>query len=367
MQKVHTKQVKKVNPLQCSRCQKQFPNSDELKSHELNVDCAIRCPECSDEFLTKAFRQEHQKENHIEESDDVALRELDDAMWKQIKENLKLYAESLKNKKGKLSGDPDADRERWVLANTPRYETGRSDTKVNSKLELGQWYTIFTNLAPNMKILDHPFYDYGNPRSDYAEERILLINEAMIDTRVQVHGMPPSDFDLQREWYREALRDSLRVAAKTKTKKASHNMKGDAPPRRNHTLAPSPGPGPSTVGALGYNVSTATTPQMPHAPVMNSNVSNMALMPPSFPSNTPQFGLQHQWGMNANMPDTSHSMAIPAEMNYQFYESPNPMTDGNRQSFPDNFNFLGQNNQNAFDDMGGSNPYSNWQGHQGGP
>jgi DNA-directed RNA polymerase subunit RPC12/RpoP len=155
MQKVHTKQVKKVNALQCNRCQDEFSNQDELKSHELNVDCAIRCPECSDVFLTKAERQEHQKENHFEESNSDAFQELDEAMWKKIKDSLKLYADSFK-KKGKVPSDPDAERERWVIANTPRYEAGRSDAKFNSKLELGQWYTIFTTLAPNMKILDHP-------------------------------------------------------------------------------------------------------------------------------------------------------------------------------------------------------------------
>lgn len=207
-------------------------------------------------------------------------------------------------------------------------------------------------------------YDYGTPRSDYAEERILLINEKMIDTRVQAHGEPPADFDLQRAWYREALRDSLRVAAKTKTKKDSHHMKGDAPPRRNNTLAPSPGPGPSTVGGMGY-VSTAATPQVPLTPVMNSNVSNMALMPPGYHSSTPQYGIQPQWGINATMPDNGHSMAIPVDFQFA-YGSPNTMTD-NGQSFPPSYNFLGQSNQNNFNSMGGNTPNWNWQNQQGGP
>jgi hypothetical protein len=192
----------------------------------------------------------------------------------------------------------------------------------------------------------------------------------MIDTRVQAHGKPPAAFDLQRAWYREALRDSLRVAAKTKTKKDSHNMKGDAPPRRNNTLAPSPGPGPSMVGGMGY-VSTATTPQVQHTPVMNSNVSNMALMPPGFHPSAPQYGMQPQWGINATMPDTSHSMTInPAQIpvDFQFaYGSPTTMTDSNGQSFAPTYNFLGQSNQNDFDSMGGNTPNWNWQNQQGGP
>lgn len=154
MQNVHTKQVKKVNPLQCTRCQGIYLNQDELKSHELNVDCAIRCPDCSDEFYTKAQRQEHQRENHPEEANDPVLREVDEAMWKQIKDNLKVYTDTVKRRRS--AADPDADREKWVLANTPRYEAGRSKTRFNSKLELGQWYTMFTTLAPDVKILDHP-------------------------------------------------------------------------------------------------------------------------------------------------------------------------------------------------------------------
>ena len=156
MQNLHTKNVKKLGPLQCSRCQEEFPDPDDLRGHELNVDCPIRCPDCPDEFLTKALRQDHQKQSHLEQESDPVLIEIDEVMWKQVKDNLKAYTDSLKSKKGKTSSDPNSERERWVVANTARYETGRSKTKVNSKLELGQWYTIFTTLAPNVKILDHP-------------------------------------------------------------------------------------------------------------------------------------------------------------------------------------------------------------------
>jgi hypothetical protein len=102
------------------------------------------------------LRQDHQKQSHFEQENDPILREIDEVMWKQIKDNIKAYTDSLKNKKGKASSDPDPEREKWVLANIPRYEIGRKKTKVNSKLELGQWYTIFTTIAPQAKILDHP-------------------------------------------------------------------------------------------------------------------------------------------------------------------------------------------------------------------
>lgn len=156
MQNVHTKPVKKVNPLQCTRCQVEFGTTEEFQTHELNVDCAVTCPECGEVFTTKALRQEHQKESHPEEEIDRVLRELDDNSWRVIKDALKLYTDIVKGKKSKSAGDLDTDREDWVQSNLLRFEAGRSNTKVNARLELGQWYTIFTTLAPTVTISEHP-------------------------------------------------------------------------------------------------------------------------------------------------------------------------------------------------------------------
>jgi len=153
MQSHHTKQAKKVNSLQCTRCQEELPNLDELKGHELNVDCPIRCLNCHEQFDTKALRQEHQKQTHFEEEDQNCFMELDDVMWKQVKDNLKAYSDSLKRGKGRV--DPKLTE--WVEANTARYEVGRSSkAKANAKLELGQWYTIFKTLTSGGEILEHP-------------------------------------------------------------------------------------------------------------------------------------------------------------------------------------------------------------------
>ena len=156
MQNVHTKPIKGVNPLQCNQCQDEFTTMDEFQSHELNVDCAVTCPDCGEVFPTKASRQEHQKESHSEEEIDPVLRELDDNSWKLIKDTLKFYTDIVKGKKGKSADDPNTDRENWVQANIDRFEAGRSKTKFNARLELGQWYTIFMTLAPNMKVSEHP-------------------------------------------------------------------------------------------------------------------------------------------------------------------------------------------------------------------
>jgi len=62
----------------------------------------------------------------------------------EMKKNLKAYGESLKNeKKGKGRIDPAM--EKWIEKNTDRYMVGR--TKPNPKLELGQWYILFTTLS----------------------------------------------------------------------------------------------------------------------------------------------------------------------------------------------------------------------------
>ena len=53
------------------------------------------------------------------------------------------------------------------------------------------------------------------PASDFIEEKIIFINDNMIDSRIRAHGPPPSDIQLQRDWYRGVLRESLQVAAQT--------------------------------------------------------------------------------------------------------------------------------------------------------
>jgi hypothetical protein len=59
-------------------------------------------------------------------------------------------------------------------------------------------------------------YDYGLSPSDLAEEQILLIHKSMIDAKIEAHGPPPTELRPQRDWYQDVLRDSLKVAAKTR-------------------------------------------------------------------------------------------------------------------------------------------------------
>ena len=192
----------------------------------MNVDCPIRCPECSEEFELKAMRQAHQEQTHPPEAKESKFMEIDEAKEKQIKDNLKAYVDSLKKGKGRI----DPDLEQWVEANTNRYMVGRNE-KANPKLELGQWYTICStlfgevaqhpcNFAPKFTVISHLniclVYDYGVSHAELVSEKILLIQDAMIDARIEVHGEPPKDIQAQRGWYQDALRDTLRLAAKTR-------------------------------------------------------------------------------------------------------------------------------------------------------
>jgi hypothetical protein len=187
----------------------------------------------------------------------------------------------------------------------------------------------------------------------------------MVDARIQAHGDPPSDLDLQREWYREALRDSLRVAAQSR--KVSH-VKGKASSRQTNTLAPSPGSGPSTSGAGGpsYNVPIPTTPNVTQAPDMSSNLANIPMQhnfqPAAQPQQQqPQEPIQNQWSIDSTI---SGGMGMDTSLSFLF-QSPNTMTDNTGQHYTPDLYLFGQNDQGTFD-LGGDSFTPNWQRHQGG-
>lgn len=116
-------------------------------------------------------------------------------------------------------------------------------------------------MAPNGKVSEHPFYDYGIPPSEYIEERILLINDNVVESRIKVHGLPPSDTQEQRAWYRDALRDTLKLAAKTKlvpgiVSLASH------------------GPSTSSIQGTGENLPITAAPQEPQLTDIDSEMTS---------------------------------------------------------------------------------------------
>jgi hypothetical protein len=168
-------------------------------------------------------------------------------------------------------------------------------------------------------------YDYGTPRSDYAQERILFIHDTMIASRVQAHGLPPADFPTSRA-----------------------------------------APGPSTVGGLEYNASMGAPTQVLHPAIMTSDALGMAHLPPTFHPGAQQHTMQESWTME---PDISSSMITnPADIyqhppQYFPVESPAPMTDNSGQHFEPTYDsFLGQGNLGTSNDF----DFTSWSDQQGG-
>lgn len=150
MQNLHTK---KLDSLKCSDCQDVFKNQSLLKAHTKTVDCPIRCPDCGETFDKKSMRTVHQDERHsgVERMSD--FMQIDDAVWRKIKDNVKKFTAS--PKPGEPGHDPNSKIAKWIAKNTPRYMMGRTeDAKAN--FELGQWYTMFCTLSSPENIPEHP-------------------------------------------------------------------------------------------------------------------------------------------------------------------------------------------------------------------
>ncbi|KAH8590140.1 hypothetical protein B0O99DRAFT_311107 [Bisporella sp. PMI_857] len=221
MKSHHTVKRSKANLLQCSRCQKTFKSKEKFDDHEVNDDCPIRCPICNMEFEQKSFRQTHRIKDHNEENSKLLeFIEIDEHLDKKLREALKAWGDSVKNKKGKGATDPAM--EEWIERNIQRYMIGRQPT-ANARLELGQWYTMFQTLSardvpkdvPEV-VPEHPFYDFGIRASDLVTEKIIMINRAVIVSRISIHGAPPTEQEEQIAWYQSALNESLKLAAESR-------------------------------------------------------------------------------------------------------------------------------------------------------
>jgi len=118
---------------------------------------------------------------------------------------------------------------------------GRDDN-ANPRLELGQWYIIFTTLFPQIQVpepcksLRHclcspclPFYvsvyayDHGIPNSEYVQERILFLFNQGVESHVKHHGPPDSTHEAAKDFYSNILRQSLNIAANTRLLGGSSN------------------------------------------------------------------------------------------------------------------------------------------------
>ena len=233
----HRVKAKKKNSFQCSDCQEVFEGEIELKAHRENVTCNILCSECQQKFDCREMRMSHCSEVHAKQTDQSPFREIDDDLETKIKRHLKTFADGLK--KGKEPSDDE--RERWIRANKEKYMRGRDDN-ANPRLELGQWYIIFTTLFPQIQVpepcksLRHclcspclPFYvsvyayDHGIPNSEYVQERILFLFNQGVESHVKHHGPPDSTHEAAKDFYSNILRQSLNIAANTRLLGGSSN------------------------------------------------------------------------------------------------------------------------------------------------
>jgi hypothetical protein len=112
-----------------------------------------------------------------------------------------------------------------------------------------------------------PVYD-NTPilHDEMAEEKILLTNDIIVESRIEAHG-PPSDPDLQREWYRDALRDALKIAGRT-TRNVTYTHDSPSSTIMNTSLSaqgsstnPPMGPTPG-VENFGSNMSISESPNV---------------------------------------------------------------------------------------------------------
>lgn len=138
------------------------------------------------------------------------------------------------------------------------------------------------HLDPMLSVL--LVYDYGLSPSDLAGEKILLINESMIDARIEIHGPPPTELQPQRDWYQDVLRESLKVAAKTRLvlqKKSGTSPEQKDTSNSSITTPYSQGPIASGVQGTGYNLPHMAAPHdmtqgFQMSATHESQVSNMS-------------------------------------------------------------------------------------------
>lgn len=99
---------------------------------------------------SKLERQTHSQQVHPRNDSLSNITEIDEELNSRWKAELKSYSDALK--KGK--GAEDAQRERWIIANTERYVNRQ--VGVNAALELGQWYITYQLLFPGVSHPSHP-------------------------------------------------------------------------------------------------------------------------------------------------------------------------------------------------------------------
>ncbi len=178
----------------------------------------------------------------------------------------------------------------------------------------------------------------------------------MIDARIEIHGPPPTELQPQRDWYQDVLRESLKVAAKTRlVPQAKMEESSEQQDISNSSIESSYPQEPSASGVegTGYNLPLITgthdmTPgfQMiaPHGSQvasMSSHVPGLALPPSNFLRNDQQ-QTSLMTGISSELAgETSVASGMMTEQmpDLDTWDFPPNMTDARGQPFSPQGNF----------------------------
>ena len=197
-----------------------------------------------------------------------------------------------------------------------------------------------------------------------AEEKILMVNDHIVDCRIQAHGPPPSEPELQREWYRDALRDTLRIAART-TRNVTFTQVGSSSAPMNTLL--------STQGSSSTSLQRSAT-EFDH---LISNMSGVSTSPShnglSDITLSPENYISRAQPVSA-MSRGSAPLLMGVGMNHDWNYPPGGIAPGNEQyqmgQMGSQYMDYGNGLEGQFGppgpDMLSNNPYPpGWSGHTG--
>lgn len=133
--------------------------SDSLDSHQKNIDCPIRCADCTEIFHTKSDRMSHCQAKHGNMTGNWGVVDIDEELGRRITSNLKAFSDAhcrlRKGTKRNTEGGFDISIIlTWATSNVERYRLGRKNNHAN--FELGQWYIIFSTVFPEVQVPDSP-------------------------------------------------------------------------------------------------------------------------------------------------------------------------------------------------------------------
>jgi hypothetical protein len=148
------------------------------------------------------------------------------------------------------------------------------------------------------------------PNSDFIEKRIIFINDTMIESRIIAHGPSLTELQLQRDWYRGVLRESLQIAAHTIY---NPRKRAASPASQANELSSLEGPKGSIVQTQGYDMSTIPAPHQSQVGYLSNEHPKIPLQQGTFFAND-----QQHTKMVATWPNHPHGIDPFMDSNMEF-------------------------------------------------